>query len=302
MDMTGMKIMGEPLDVANRIRERIKNELGYTVSIGISTNKLLAKMASDMRKPDAEITLYPYEIPEKLWPMPIEDLYLVGPATGPKLRNMGIETIGDLAKWDKELLRYKFKSFADVLWDYANGIEDSLIAGSVSSIIKGIGNSMTAHYDVVDRQDAHLMLLSLVETVGMRLRHSGFSCRVISVSPRKADDLRWYSHQRKIMVPTDNTNEIYEHCVSLFDECWKGEPLRGMGIRTSDLHTSDCIQLSLFSKDLEKQRSIDKAIDQIRKRYGPMSVIRSSFLYSGLSPLQGGVSEDASFPVMTSIL
>jgi DNA polymerase-4 len=302
MDMTDMKIMGEPLDVANRIRERIKQELGFTVSIGISSNKLLAKMGSELKKPDVVSTLFPSEVPEKMWPLPVEEMYMVGRATAPKLRRMGINTIGDLAKCDIEILKYKFKSWGSLLWNYANGIEDSSVTSSSRTVIKGLGNSTTIHFDVEDRETAHQVLLSLVETVGMRLRYEKMCCRVIAVSIRKADDLTSYSHQMKIQSPTDSTTAIYEYCKKLFDEAWQGEAIRHLGVRVSDLSTADYVQLSMFEKDWEKEKKVDKAVDQIRMRFGPGSIIRSNFLWTRIAPLQGGLTEDASFPVMTSIL
>jgi DNA polymerase-4 len=141
LDMTGMDIMGEPIEVAYSIKERIKKELGFTVSIGISTNKLLAKMGSELKKPNAITTLFPSEVPEKMWPLPIEELYMVGRATAPKMRKLGIETIGDLARFDLDLLKHTFKSWGVMLWNYANGIEESEVAygSSGHSIIKGVG-------------------------------------------------------------------------------------------------------------------------------------------------------------------
>jgi DNA polymerase-4 len=302
VDMTGMKIMGEPLDVANQIRETIKKELGFTVSIGISSNKLLAKMGSELKKPDAVSTLYPCEIPEKMWSMPVEDMYMVGRATAPKLHHMGINTIGDLAKCDIEILKYKFKSWGLLLWNYANGIEDSGVTSSSHAVIKGIGNSTTIHFDVEDKETAHQILLSLVETVGMRLRYEKMCCRVIAISIRKADDLTSYSHQMKIQSPTDSTTAIYEYCRTLFNQAWKGEAIRHLGVRVSDLSAADYVQLSMFEKNWEKEKKVDKAVDQIRMRFGPGSIIRSNFLWTRIAPLQGGLSEDASYPVMTSIL
>lgn len=164
LDMTHMTDrLGGPLKAAHMIKDRIKNELGFTVGIGISTNKLLAKMASDLKKPDAVCTLYPHEIPEKMWPLPIEDLYMVGRATAPKLRKMGIETIEDLANYDVQILQTKLKSFGQLLWNYANGIENSDVAtGSGRNIIKGIGNSTTTPFDVEDRETTYQVLLSLL--------------------------------------------------------------------------------------------------------------------------------------------
>ncbi|HHU49374.1 MAG TPA: DNA polymerase IV [Clostridiales bacterium] len=302
MDMAGMPGADQPMELADKIRKRIKNELGFTVSIGISTNKLLAKMGSEFKKPDAVSTLFPWEIAEKMWPLPVEDLYMVGRATSFKLRKMGIDTIGALANCDLEILKYKFKSWGKLLWDYANGIENSEVSPPGRELVKGIGNSTTVHFDVEDRETAHQVLLSLAETVGMRLRFGGRHCRVIAVSIKRAEDLISYSHQLKIQSPIDSTAAIYEYCKKLFDEAWDGKPIRHLGVRVSDLSTADHVQLSMFEKDWEKQKKIDRTVDQIRMRFGPGTIVRSNFIRSGLAPLEGGLSDDASYPVMTSIL
>jgi DNA polymerase IV len=300
-DYRGMgKILGDPVKAAHMIRERIKNELGFTVSVGVSSNKLLAKIASDMKKPDEVTTLFKDEIPSKMWKLDVRDLYMVGQATERKLKQLGIFTIGDLAKTEIEFLRYKFKSWGDVLWNFANGIEDSEVkADGAVPYIKGIGNSTTIHFDVEDGETAHRVLLSLVETVAMRLRHGKFCCRLVQVSIRTSE-LSSSSHQRKFQVPTDCTNAIYKEACALFDELWEGEPVRHLGVRVSDLCGNDFVQLSLLEDDYEKQRQVDKVVDDIRMRYGSFSVFRAGFLHSRLAPLQGGIVEE--FPVMTSIL
>ncbi|NMB97377.1 MAG: DNA polymerase IV [Clostridiaceae bacterium] len=302
IDMTCMqKLLGGDYNrIATEIKDRIKNELGFTVSIGISTNKLLAKMGSDLQKPDAVVTLFPEEIKKKMWPLPVRDLYMCGKATEKKLHGMGIYTIGDLAQTEPEYLKYKLKSWGEMLYNFAHGIENSQVNpnGSIP-YIKGIGNSCTIHFDVEDYETAHKVLLSLVETVGMRLRRGNFCCRLVQVSI-KTNKLTSYSHQRKFEVPTDCTNAIYEEVCRLFDNAWKGEPIRHLGVRVSELCGNDFIQLSLFDKNWEKHRLIDRAIDEIRMKYGSHSVFRAGFLYSGLAPLQGGIVED--FPVMSSIL
>lgn len=301
VDYTGMEMMfGEPFKTAHEIKDRIKKELGFTVSVGVSSNKLLAKMASDLKKPDAVTTLFTDEIPSKMWTLNVRDLYMVGQATESKLTKMGIYTIGDLAKTEIEFLKYKFKSWGEVLWNYANGIEASLVKpdGAIP-YIKGIGNSCTIHFDVEEKETAHKVLLSLVETVGMRLRHGKFYCRLVQVSI-KTSELKSYSHQHKFFVPTDCTNAIYKETCKLFDIAWKGEPIRHLGVRVSELCGNDFVQLSLLENSYEKQRLVDLAVDDIRLKYGSYSVFRAGFLHSRLSPLQGGIVEE--FPIMTSIL
>ena len=303
LDYTGMeKIMGDPLETAYIIKERIRKELGFTVNIGISSNKLLAKMAGDLKKPDQVITCFPEEIKEKLWPLPVEDLYMCGRQTAPKLHSMGIFTIGDLAVSDPDYLKYKLDSWGPMLWYFANGVEDSEVKpGGAMPYIKGIGNSSTIHFDVEDKDTAHKVLLSLVETVAMRLRSGGFCCGLVSVNIR-TNKLFSYSHQRKLAVPTDCTNQIYKAACRLFDEAWKGEPVRGLGVRVSELSTNEFIQLSLLEKNYERQRQVDKAIDIIRMKFGSRAVFRSTFLQSRLAPVTGGIVEEENNFVMSSIL
>jgi len=302
LDYTNMEhLLGEPVEAAYTIKERIKNELGFTVSIGISSNKLLAKMGSDLKKPDAVTTLFPEEIPHKMWCLPVEDLFMVGRATTFKLHNLGLYTIGDLANYDPNILKYKLKSHGTLIWNYANGIEDSEVNNSSRINIKGIGNSTTISFDVESAENAHMILLSLSETVGMRLRNSGNCARLVSVSI-KTNEFAHYSHEHKFDTPTDSTKQIYEHAKTLFDEVWKGEHIRHLGVRVSELCNNDFIQLSLFDKgDNERQRALDKIIDKIRIKYDSNSIVRCCFLNSGIKPLTGGVGED-DYPLMGSIL
>jgi DNA polymerase IV len=303
LDYTGMeKVLGDPIIAANEIKERIKRELGFTVNIGISNNKLLAKMGGDLKKPDQVITCYPEEIEKKLWPLPVEELYMCGRQTAPKLYAMGINTIGDLARFDKDFLTYKLRSWGIMLWHYANGIEDSEVKpGGSIPYVKGIGNSSTIHFDVEDKNIAHKVLLSLIETVAMRLRNGKYCCRLISVSIRTSE-LRSYSHQKKLFIPTDCTNDIYKTACKLFDEAWKGEAVRGLGVRVSDLCTNEFIQLSILERNNERLRQMDQAIDSIRMKFGSRAVFRSTFLHSRLAPVTGGIVEEESNFIMSSIL
>lgn len=302
VDFTDMVMLyGDPVETAHVIRKRIKKELGFTVSIGISSNKLLAKIASDLKKPDAVTTLFPEEIPSKMWPLPVEELFMVGRATAPKLHFLGIETIGDLANYDLEVLKGSLKSQGVLIWNYANGREDSQVKKSNRLAIKSIGNSSTIPFDIDNRKEAHLMLLSLSEMVGMRLRDSQYLARLVSVS-FKTHLFNSSGHQRKFEIPTDHTSEIYRVACELFDELWDGTPLRHLGVRVSEFCENDFIQLHLFdsSTDERKQR-LDRVIDELRGRFDPKVIMRGAFVGSGIKPLTGGVGED-DFPLMSSIL
>lgn len=287
--------------LAENIKERIKKELGFTVNIGISDNKLLAKVASDFKKPDRIHTLFPQEIKDKMWPLAVEDLFMVGRATAVKLHGLNINTIGDLANYDLDILKNKLKSQGQVIWNYANGIEDSEVRKSNYIEMKGIGNSTTIAFDVEDRETAHKVLLSLCETVGMRLRDSQNCCSVVAVNVR-GSDLIFYSRQKKLSVATDSTRKIYEVACYLFDNVWKYNPIRHLGVHITDFCGNDFYQYSLFDNfNYDKDRKINKTIDEIRLKYGAKTVIRSCFLHSGVSPMSGGVGEE-DYPLMSAML
>jgi DNA polymerase-4 len=302
LDFTNMEhLYPDTIELAEKIKDRIKNELGFTVSIGVSNNKLLAKVASDLKKPDRVHTLFPHEIKEKMWPLPVEDLFMVGRATAEKLYKLNIHTIGDLANYDVDILRNKMKSHGLLIWNYANGIENSEVRKSNYIGMKGVGNSTTIPFDVQDRETAHKVILALCETVAMRLRDSHNSCRVISTSVR-GSDLISYSHQKKLDVATDSTRKIAEVACKLFDKVWKGNPIRHLGVHVTELGSNDFYQSYLLDDfNYAKDRAINDTIDKIRLKFGSKSVIRSCFLHSGVSSMCGGVGEE-DYPLMASML
>lgn len=302
LDYTGMeRVLGDPLTAAYRLKDQIKEQLGFTVNVGISTNKLLAKMGSELKKPDMVHTMFSEEIPSKMWPLPVKELFGVGRATSAKLKDRGIRTIGDLANTAPHMLKLFLKSYGTLLWNFANGRDESLVRANRRPIIKGIGNSTTVPFDVDDAKTAHLVLLSLVESVAARLRQVKYCAQLVSVSIRTSEFYS-YSHQRKFYTPTDCTNAIHEIACELFDEMWKGEPIRHLGVRVSELYTNSFVQMSLFEKDIEKQRSVDRAVDQIRSRFGSRTIFRASFLHSGLGAIAGGTVVDEEYPMMSSSL
>lgn len=302
LDFTGMEnLYSDPIELAYKIKDNIKIELGFTVSIGVSNNKLLAKMGSDLKKPDAVSTIFPFEIKEKMWPLPVEDLFMIGKATASKLHKLNIYTIGDLAAYDLNILKDKLKSQGKLIWQYANGIENSDVRKSNYIEMKGLGNSTTISFDVEDKETAHKVMLSLCETVGMRLRDSENCCRVVSVSIRE-NDLIFYSRQRKLPVATDSTRKIYEASCELFDDAWKGNLIRNLGVHITDLCGNDFYQYSLLDAfNYEKDRKLNKVVDEIRLKYGSKSIVRSCLLNSGLSPMCGGIGEQ-DYHVMASML
>lgn len=298
-DMTGTEgLHGAPAAAAEMIKGRIYRELGFTVNIGISNNKLLAKMASDFQKPDRVHTLFPEEVQAKMWKLPAEDLFFVGPATKKKLRTLGITTIGELARMDKELLKLHLKKHGEVIHAFANGENYSPVEPEAPDN-KGYGNSSTLPSDICDSRSARLALLSLCETVGARLRKDKKKISVVSVSVTDFE-FRHAGHQRTLPVATNITREIHEAACSLFEELWDHKtPIRKLGVHTGRVtEASSPRQLDLFTGNgYEKQEKLLKAVDSIRARYGENSIIRASFLKSPLEAMGGGITPDRRHPV-----
>jgi DNA polymerase-4 len=293
IDMTGTEaLFGKPEDVANVIRERIYRELGFTVNIGISNNKVLAKMASDFKKPDKVHTLWLSEIKDKMWTLPASDLFFVGRATTRKLNNLGIKTIGELAQTDLSIIKSHLGKHGEVIWSFANGIDFSAVE-PVPPPNKGYGNSTTIAFDVTDSNTAKLVLLSLAETVSARLRDDNVKIKVISVGIRDYN-LGYYSHQKKLKTATNITREIYESACQVFDEMWDKVPIRHLGIHTSQVVTEETRQLNLFNDlDYEKLERLDRAVDDIRKRFGADSIVRASFVKADkVDHMSGGISRE----------
>lgn len=282
MDMTGTRLLfGEPVTVANQIKNRIKNELGFTVNIGISCNKLLAKMASDFKKPDYVHTLFPEEIQTKMWRLPVSDLFFVGGATAKKLHSMGIHTIGDLAGTDVELLKLHFKKQGEMIWNFANGIDFSVVQSEPAQN-KGYGNSTTISFDVTDADTARMILLTLAETVAARLRRDKVKIELVSVSIKDCN-FKSSSHQKVLNDPTNITAEIHHAACELFEELWDGTPIRLLGIQTGKIRENNVgRQLSFFDDmNYEKWEKLDKAVDGIREKFGNDVVKRAAFLSDG---------------------
>ncbi len=278
-DMTGMSsLFGPPVEAAHKIKDRIKNELGFTVNVGISCNKLLAKMASDFKKPDLVHTLYPSEIPDKMWVLPVGELFFVGKSTVKKLNTLGIYTIGELAKTDAEILKAHLKKHGEVIHCFANGLDASVISQEEAKS-KGYGNSTTISFDVEEEATAKMILLSLAETVAARLRRDGMMANVVSVSLVDFE-FRHSSHQMTLLSPTHNSSELHKAACALFDELWDGTPIRNLGVQTSKVVSEDTErQMNLFGFETdEKREKLDQAIDRIRNRYGSAAIQRASLV------------------------
>lgn len=294
LDMTGTHLIyPDPVAVAHEIKDKIRDELGFTVNVGIGTNKLLAKMASDFEKPDRVHTLFRKEIQEKMWPLPISDLFMAGHSSVETLRKLEIQTIGDLAKADPKLIELHLKSHGRRLWEFANGMDESIVE-SEKAEAKGVGNSTTLSKDVSTKEDAQKVLLSLAQSVGGRLRKHGYHAGVVNVEIKYAD-FTVNSHQKQLERMTASDQVIYQTAVELFCEMWNGKPIRLLGIRTSKLsqegepqqlslfdlnfHSSDNISEEVKSfENSQKHEKLDQALDEIRKKFGKDAVVRASFL------------------------
>lgn len=269
-----------PEAAAAFIKDTVYEKFGFTVNVGISDRKVLAKMASDFKKPNLVHTLYSHEIREKLWPLPVSRLFLCGRSSVETLKKLGILTIGDLAATDPSIMEAHLKSHGLMLWNYANGLDDSAVLPEPAEA-KGIGNSTTLTADAVTREAAVKILLELSESVSRRLRTAG--CRAGLVCTEiKYNNFKSVSHQRILQSATASTDAIYQTACTLFDELWDGTPVRLLGLRTGKLVEDDTpVQLSIFDYTApvsEKQQKLDAALDTIRSKYGENAIKRGSLL------------------------
>lgn len=286
LDYTASRgLFGDPVTAAHTIKDRIHKELGFTVNVGVSTNKLLAKMGSELKKPNRVHTLYPSEMPEKMWPLDVQELFFCGRATAKKLRSMGINTIGEIAQSDLATIQAILKpAHGTLIHNYANGIDNSPVVFQNDEIQKGVGNTTTLARDVAKREEVHEVLLAIAERVGTRLRKLDRGARLIGLTVRSSD-LMWYQHQKMLDTPISTTTQIYEEAKRLFSAMWKGEPLRQLGIRLSELCTDVNQQLNLFDNErTEKQRALDSTVDTIRSIYGDEAIVRGTLTNVELPP------------------
>lgn len=289
LDFTGIADrFSSPVAAAFEIKDEVLRRFGFTVNVGISTNKLLAKMASDFEKPNKVHTLFPEEIREKMWPLPIRELYMAGASSVRTLEKLEIRTIGDLARMDPAIVELHLKSHGRKLWEFANGIDDSLVESEPAEA-KGIGNSVTLPRDARTEEEACQVLKKLAASVGRRLRKAGYKAGMVSVEIRY-HDFRNFSHQRQLGKASSKDEEIWRTSVELFRELWTGEPVRLLGIRTSKLaEEGEPEQMTLFEfqadqekeekqqEDLRKRERLDEALGKIRKKYGE-NVIQKGIL------------------------
>ena len=298
MDMTGTEgLYGDLIGIAHIIKDRIYKELGFTVNIGISHNKLLAKMAGDLKKPNLVHTLFQNEIEAKMWTLPVRDLLFVGRSTEKTLNRLGIKTIGDLAHADIKLLRLHLKKQGEMIYRYANGIDDSKVQ-EVTVANKGYSHSTTIPFDVDSIENAHRVLLALCETVGARLRADHMEAGCLSVSLVDYE-FNHSSKQMTLVKTTCYTQQLYEYACEVFEKLWDNHtPIRQLGVHTTKLTDSHIHQVSLFEQtesSFEKQKKLaklDVVIDAIRSKYGEDAIKRATFLNGNLDHMAGGISKE----------
>ncbi len=270
LDMSGTELIyKDPIATAYEIKNRIKEELKFTVNIGIGSNKLLAKMASDFEKPDKVHTLFANEIERKMWPLPIDDLFLAGSASAGKLKRVCIKTIGDLAKSDVEYIKSVVgNKMGDTLYNYANGYDDSEVV-SESDRAKSFSMSTTLEENISDGESAHGILRMLADNVALKMRHEGLYAYCIGVTIRTPDFVN-KSHQVKLENPTNISKVIEKVACDLFDEIWvKGTPIRLLNVSLSNITDELYEQQSLFEDvSVQKEKAMDRVVDVIFDKYG----------------------------------
>ena len=295
VDMTGtQRLFGPPRLAAEKMRQRINEELGFTVNIGISTNKLLAKMAGDFEKPNKVHTLFPEEMKAKMWPLPVRDLFLVGAATEAKLNRLGIYTIGDLAATELSILRKRLGKHGETIWHFANGRNADAVTPEPEEN-KGYGNSTTTAKDVCTREAAHQVLLSLCETVAARMRKDGKCGSCVCVHLR-THEFKHASHQSMLDGATNITGELFRAACRIFDEAWDRQtPLRQLGVQVTRLSSEPYQQYDLFSGmtpvQFERKLRLDETVDALRDKFGEDIIRRAKFADDAEHHMAGGLDK-----------
>ncbi len=278
LDMTEYLREETLLNKAKEINQKVKQELGFTVNVGVAHNKLLAKMASDFTKPDKVHTLFEEEIPTKMWTLPVSELFMLGKKTVPKLHDMSIKTIKDLAQTDPKILQKKFGKHGIQMWEYANGIDKSEVKDKPEKP-KGIGHSVTFPKDITQIEELEKILLKLVEQTTYRLRKYELKKKTVSVQLR-TKEFEDKTHQGKLLEPTANTKDIYQKAKELLHQMYQiPRPIRLLGVRIDNLVEKEERQLSLFQNESsKKQEKLDQVMDQLKEKYGYQSITRAKNL------------------------
>ena len=280
VDMSNSSLLYDDLVMlAYKIKDEIYSLYGFTVNIGIASSKICAKMASDMEKPNKVHTLFPYEIERKMWPLPVDDLYMVGKHAATKLHSIGIDTIGALANTDEKTLNKVFGKYGSVMWNYANGRSDDLSMKREEKN-KSISTSETFSTDIGEKNKLIQILYRQVDSLGKELRKKKLYTNSIAITYKTADFIS-YSKQMTIPTVTNSTELICKYVVNILENSWKNEPLRNIGVRFSHLTDKKQKQISIFSNEREEDNdaTVQETMDKINDKYGT-SVIRQANLFT----------------------
>lgn len=281
LDVTeSRKLFGTGEEIANEIRQRIKDEIGITASVGVSYNKIFAKLGSDMKKPDATTCIDIDNYKSKIWGLPVQDLLYVGKATTKKVNKMGIETIGDLANTPVQYLVDKLGAWGKYLWEFANGLDVSPVKKrGQSSIIKSVGNSMTPPQDIKSLQECRVVITMLAESVASRMRkYNVGKARTVAVNMRDSS-LHSITKQRKFLISTNNSFDIIQRAMSIVSKYYDFKtPMRSIGVSVCDFD-GEYEQLCLWNDGQEAKRKQDIVVEKIRKKYGFSSICRANILF-----------------------
>ena len=302
VDVTGSAaLFGDGVKIANEIRRRIREEMGVTASVGVSWNKIFAKLGSDMKKPDATTVITEENFRDIVWPLPVEELLYVGRSTKNKLNNRAVFTIGDLAARDVHLLKLALGVWGETLWTFANGLDAAPVAQSgEESFVKSVGNSTTTPRDLVNIEDVKMIVFVLAESVAARLRRHGLKCRTVAVHIRN-NELYSFERQGKLPEPSFLARDIAGKALEIFRQNYTWDrPIRSLGVRGADLVTEHgALQLDMFAPDSAEQEQLERTLDRLRERFGPYCVRRCALLQddrlTGFNPKDDHVIHPVSF-------
>ena len=302
VDVTGSAaLFGDGVQIANDIRRRIREEMGVTASVGVSWNKIFAKLGSDMKKPDATTVITKDNFRNIVWPLPVEELLYVGRSTKTKLNNRAVFTIGDLAAREVAHLKLALGVWGETLWTFANGLDAAPVAQSgEESFIKSVGNSTTTPRDLVNIEDVKMIVYVLAESVAARLRRHGLKCRTVAVHIRN-NELYSIERQGKLPAPSFLAQDIAGKALEIFRQNYGWDrPIRSLGVRGADLVTEHgAVQLDMFAPDSAEQEQLERTLDRLRERFGPYCVRRCALLQddrlTGFNPKDDHVIHPVSF-------
>ncbi len=302
LDVSGsVALFGDGMKIANEIRRRIREEMGVTASVGVSWNKIFAKLGSDMKKPDATTVITEENFRQVVWPLPVEELLYVGRSTKNKLNNRAVFTIGDLAARDVQLLKLSLGVWGETLWTFANGLDAAPVAQSgEESFVKSVGNSTTTPRDLVNIEDVKMIVFVLAESVAARLRRHGLKCRTVAVHIRN-NELYSFERQGKLAAPSFLASDIAGKALEIFRQNYTWDrPIRSLGVRGADLVTEHgTVQLDMFAPDSAEQEQLERTLDRLRERFGPYCVRRCALLQddrlTGFNPKDDHVIHPVSF-------